>query len=496
MSRRPRALAGPLVVAALALSACGGESESESASRSPTAASPTTSPRSGASTRAPSAAVSRRARGRGGRGPLPPLHGDRRRRCRRRALRGGPKRPHRRADRRLRRGRPPHHQLRRAPARAISRSTPTASRCVMQMKQTQPAANGDGTPVLSLEAREGAGSSSRAPRRARARTRASCGPHRPRPAPGPASRSTRPTRADSEQRLGAGPRRPRRRRQARDRQRRDRRRTRSSARPRAGRRATGSRLARRSPRTCAWASITTRRSPARAPGAARSSSTTSRSSPRTRSRPPKNGKGPPEGALWFRRTYHRSFPRPARRSFKSLDCLIDSSLHNLNTGQSEKLQFVAEPIPRRGFPAFCGHPRTGPAPPRQVVARRPAHRQEYKHFLSEPDARLSGPRALSSVGRAPARQAGGHWFEPSSAHVTEAALRSGFCVLSVSRCPDRVRRSRRSGSRARGRSGRRRGSAAAAGRPPRARAGRQGRWRCRRAGGARRGPWCCRRARP
>ena len=27
------------------------------------------------------------------------------------------------------------------------------------------------------------------------------------------------------------------------------------------------------------------------------------------------------------------------------------------------------------------------------------------------------PRAHSSVGRAPARQAGGHWFEPSCAHL-------------------------------------------------------------------------------
>ena len=34
------------------------------------------------------------------------------------------------------------------------------------------------------------------------------------------------------------------------------------------------------------------------------------------------------------------------------------------------------------------------------------------------------PRAVSSVGRAPARQAGGHWFEPSTAHE-EKALRTG-----------------------------------------------------------------------
>src|SRR3712207_8661684 len=29
---------------------------------------------------------------------------------------------------------------------------------------------------------------------------------------------------------------------------------------------------------------------------------------------------------------------------------------------------------------------------------------------------LRPPRAISSAGRAPARQAGGHWFEPSIAH--------------------------------------------------------------------------------
>ena len=35
-------------------------------------------------------------------------------------------------------------------------------------------------------------------------------------------------------------------------------------------------------------------------------------------------------------------------------------------------------------------------------------------------------RALSSVGRAPARQAGGHWFEPSSAHSRNPLETAGF----------------------------------------------------------------------
>jgi hypothetical protein len=39
--------------------------------------------------------------------------------------------------------------------------------------------------------------------------------------------------------------------------------------------------------------------------------------------------------------------------------------------------------------------------------------------------RLQSPRpgAVSSVGRAPARQAGGHWFEPSTAHLDVRSLR-------------------------------------------------------------------------
>ena len=42
-----------------------------------------------------------------------------------------------------------------------------------------------------------------------------------------------------------------------------------------------------------------------------------------------------------------------------------------------------------------------------------------------PSLRCRDPRAVSSVGRAPARQAGGHWFEPSTAH-TEIPAQAGF----------------------------------------------------------------------
>src|ERR671923_964576 len=42
--------------------------------------------------------------------------------------------------------------------------------------------------------------------------------------------------------------------------------------------------------------------------------------------------------------------------------------------------------------------------------------------------RLRPPRAISSAGRAPPRQGGGHWFEPSIAHLRKAPLRRGFLL--------------------------------------------------------------------
>ena len=39
---------------------------------------------------------------------------------------------------------------------------------------------------------------------------------------------------------------------------------------------------------------------------------------------------------------------------------------------------------------------------------------------SPSSAKIPRARAVSSVGRAPARQAGGHWFEPSTAHREKA----------------------------------------------------------------------------
>jgi hypothetical protein len=49
-------------------------------------------------------------------------------------------------------------------------------------------------------------------------------------------------------------------------------------------------------------------------------------------------------------------------------------------------------------------------------------------------------RAVSSVGRAPARQAGGHWFEPSTAHLTEAPHWPGFLSGATSNTARRHRR--------------------------------------------------------
>ena len=41
------------------------------------------------------------------------------------------------------------------------------------------------------------------------------------------------------------------------------------------------------------------------------------------------------------------------------------------------------------------------------------------------------PRAISSAGRAPPRQGGGHWFEPSIAHRIWPRVYGAFCVLGL-----------------------------------------------------------------
>ena len=74
----------------------------------------------------------------------------------------------------------------------------------------------------------------------------------------------------------------------------------------------------------------------------------------------------------------------------------------------------------RGRPGACvGRVRLG----RRRWRRRCGHDDQWhddrgrrlQPLLSP--AKLEIPGAVSSVGRAPARQAGGHWFEPSTAHL-------------------------------------------------------------------------------
>ena len=85
----------------------------------------------------------------------------------------------------------------------------------------------------------------------------------------------------------------------------------------------------------------------------------------------------------------------------------------------------------RGRPCACaGRVRVG----RRQRRRRCGHddqRDDHRGRRLQPllsRAKLETPGAVSSVGRAPARQAGGHWFEPSTAHLTKAPLRRGFFV--------------------------------------------------------------------
>src|SRR5436190_16913526 len=51
-----------------------------------------------------------------------------------------------------------------------------------------------------------------------------------------------------------------------------------------------------------------------------------------------------------------------------------------------------------------------------VDRRRPVPKPTLDFGWFPRGATIALARAVSSVGRAPARQAGGHWFEPSTAH--------------------------------------------------------------------------------
>src|SRR6185312_7972402 len=65
-----------------------------------------------------------------------------------------------------------------------------------------------------------------------------------------------------------------------------------------------------------------------------------------------------------------------------------------------------------------------------------------------PIAMLARARAVSSVGRAPARQAGGHWFEPSTAHPQAPAERRRPATTArpcTEHLADRLARSRLAG---------------------------------------------------
>jgi hypothetical protein len=64
-------------------------------------------------------------------------------------------------------------------------------------------------------------------------------------------------------------------------------------------------------------------------------------------------------------------------------------------------------------------------PGRSGLAPRPAMRCPTSEN-SLVDTLAADPRAISSAGRAPPRQGGGHWFEPSIAHGRSACKSLGF----------------------------------------------------------------------
>ena len=124
------------------------------------------------------------------------------------------------------------------------------------------------------------------------------------------------------------------------------------------------------------------------------------------------------------------------------------------------------PVPRdrphrrgaRHHRAYLPGPRPGPcgrrvsAPPLPPHIGRPqgGRRRREPQVRARSFGRLRTPRAVSSVGRAPARQAGGHWFEPSTAHLGSPRRTGGFVASDgngaravSAQCPQPNRRSSR-----------------------------------------------------
>ena len=81
--------------------------------------------------------------------------------------------------------------------------------------------------------------------------------------------------------------------------------------------------------------------------------------------------------------------------------------------------------PRRGALSDFGRAAVTAGASQQARARPPCRIRIPREWSSRFGSTMR-QRAVSSVGRAPARQAGGHWFEPSTAHPPDPAQPSGI----------------------------------------------------------------------
>src|SRR5579862_367531 len=126
----------------------------------------------------------------------------------------------------------------------------------------------------------------------------------------------------------------------------------------------------------------------------------------------------------WRNNARTTVPRRVGATRRSATATSSDSLLQASSPTMSEIRCSVYPTRRRAEPSTEAAPvsRFGKATERATYS--PDRRAPQKH-----SARLSPARAVSSVGRAPARQAGGHWFEPSTAH--QKAPHRGFFVASA-----------------------------------------------------------------
>ena len=179
--------------------------------------------------------------------------------------------------------------------------------------------------------------------------------------------------------------------------------------------------------------------------------------PRRRPAPRRLSSGRGAGRCGFRHEVHAAMARPHASTTTVGNCIAaDGEVGATVTGAPSRCGPPKRPR-RRGTRAARPRPRVRAPRAIELPRRRPYAALVTKISLrlesctasraSMPpprsaDARIPAAGAVSSVGRAPARQAGGHWFEPSTAHPQSLGakrLRAFFLPEPRCRCYQRAR---------------------------------------------------------